>query len=399
MRFDFRRIPLLAWVLMSIALGIVLGWIMPLPAVKVFATFNAIFGQYLGFIVPLIIVGLVTPAIADLGKSAGWLLLLTLGIAFADTVFVGCMAYGVGSLSFPAIVQSASTDTATTITNIEPYFLIKIPSLFDVMSALILAFLVGIGIVYTNAVQLKKVCSEFGVIIGKTIQRTVVPLLPIYIFGIFLQMSFTGDVGRILSAFAVVIIIIFALHLFILLYEFVIAGAVVRRNPFRLLWNMLPAYATALGTASSVATIPVTVKQAKRNGVSDDVVNFSIPLCATTHMSGSMMKITCCALTICLLQNIPYSFGMFAEFILLLSVVMVAAPGVPGGAIMAALGPLATVLGFGPDEQALIIALYIAMDSFGTACNVTGDGAIALIVDKIAQKSAAKQVLAENNDK
>lgn len=394
---SIRQIPLLLWVLFSIVAGILLGWVMPLAVVRVFATFNALFCQYLGFIVPLIIIGLVTPSIADIGKRAGWLLLLTLGIAFADTILVGCMAYGVGALTFPSIVGIASTDASTTLTAIEPYFQIKIPSIVDVMSALILAFLIGIGIVYTKASGLKKACSEFGNIINLAIRRSVVPLLPLYIFGIFMQMSFTGDVGRILSAFLVVILIIFALHIFILLYEFVVAGAVVGRNPLRLLWKMLPAYLTALGTASSVATIPVTTKQTQQNGVSADITNFTIPLCATTHMSGSMMKITCCALTICLLQNIPYSFSLFAEFIFMLSLVMVAAPGVPGGAIMAALGPLATVLGFQSDEQALIIALYIAMDSFGTACNVTGDGAIALIVDKIARKWDGKSPQAENN--
>jgi Na+/H+-dicarboxylate symporter len=211
-------------------------------------------------------------------------------------------------------------------------------------------------------------------------------LLPLYIFGIFLTMTYSGQVWSIMSIFVRVIVVIFILHLFILLYQFLLAGAVVHRNPFRLLWTMLPAYVTALGTSSSAATIPVTFRQTLKNGVSEGIAGFVVPLCATIHMSGSVMKITSCALAICLLNGMPSDLGIFLQFILMLCVVMVAAPGVPGGSIMAALAPLASILGFDSDQQALMIALYIALDSFGTACNVTGDGAIALVVDKLRKR-------------
>ena len=174
-----------------------------------------------------------------------------------------------------------------------------------------------------------------------------------------------------------------SLHILILVYQYLIAGGIVRRNPFRALWNMLPAYLTALGTSSSAATIPVTVRSTLRNKVSNDIAGFVIPLCATIHMSGSCMKITACALTICLLDGLPHDPMLFLNFIMMLGIMMVAAPGVPGGSIMAALAPLAMILGFGKEEQALMIALYIAMDSFGTACNVTGDGAIAMVIDRM----------------
>ena len=199
-------------------------------------------------------------------------------------------------------------------------------------------------------------------------------------------MTFTGEAFHILKVFAQIIIVIFVLHVLILLYQFCIAGGLTRRNPLRLLWNMLPAYLTALGTSSSAATIPVTLRQTMKNGVSEDVAGFTVPLCATIHMSGSAMKITACALTICMLEGMPHTFPVFLHFILMLAIVMVAAPGVPGGSIMAALAPLSAILGFTPEQQALMIALYIAMDSFGTACNVTGDGAIALVVEKINGK-------------
>jgi Na+/H+-dicarboxylate symporter len=199
-------------------------------------------------------------------------------------------------------------------------------------------------------------------------------------------MTYTGQAYRIMLVFIQIICVIFVLHVLILVYQFCVAGSLVKKNPFKLLWNMLPAYLTALGTSSSAATIPVTLKQTLKNGVSEGVAGFTIPLCATIHMSGSAMKITACALTICLMVGIPHDFATFLNFIMMLGIVMVAAPGVPGGAIMAALAPLASILGFGSEQQALMIALYIAMDSFGTACNVTGDGAIALVIDRIMRK-------------
>ena len=155
-----------------------------------------------------------------------------------------------------------------------------------------------------------------------------------------------------------------------------------------MLWNMLPAYFTALGTQSSAATIPVTLEQTRKNGVSEDIAGFTIPLCSTIHMSGSTLKIVACALALMIMQGMPYDFGLFAGFICMLGITMVAAPGVPGGAIMASLGLLQSMLGFNQEAQALMIALYIAMDSFGTACNVTGDGAIAVVIEKLMGKKA-----------
>lgn len=229
---------------------------------------------------------------------------------------------------------------------------------------------------------LKNVFNDFKTIIVKTIEVIIIPLLPIYIFGIFINMAHSGQVFNVLSVFIKIIGIIFILHIFLLVLQYVIAAFFVKKNPFKLLFTMLPAYFTALGTQSSAATIPVTLERSIKNGVSKDIAGFVIPLCATIHLSGSTMKIVACALALMIMQSIPYDFGMFAGFIFMLGITMVAAPGVPGGAIMAALGLLASMLNFGENEQALMIALYIAMDSFGTACNVTGDGAIALVIDK-----------------
>ena len=379
------KIGLLGRILIAIALGIALGHVFTLPWVRIFATFNSIFGQFLGFIIPLIILGLVTPAIADIGKGAGKLLLITVGIAYADTVVAAILSYATGSTFFPSLIGNGSQtlETVEKSAEILPYFTINIPATIDVMSALVLSFIVGLGIAYGGHTVLRGATNEMKAIIVGVIERVIIPLLPVYIFGIFLNMTFSGDVMRMMTVFAKIIVVIFALHIFVLLYQYLIAGAIVHKNPFRLLANMFPAYLTALGTSSSAATIPVALKQTHKNGVSEGVAGFVIPLCATVHLSGSAMKITACAFTIALLEGLPTDFPLFLHFIMVLAIFMVAAPGVPGGAIMASLAPLGSILGFGENEQALMIALYIAMDSFGTACNVTGDGAIALVVDKL----------------
>lgn len=382
-----KKIGLLPRILIAIVLGVLLGNVLPEAWVRIFVTFNGLFSQFLGFLIPLIIIGLVAPAIADIGRAAGRLLLLTVVLAYADTIVAGLLAFATGTMLFPMLIDSdASMAVEKTADALQPYFQLQIPAILDVMAALVSSFVIGIGIAYTDSPTLKKGFSEFRTIIEKTIQSVIIPLLPLYIFGIFLGMTFTGEAYHIILVFAKIICIIFLLHIIILLYEFLIAGGLARKNPFRLLVNMLPAYFTALGTSSSAATIPVTLRQVKKNGVSDDVASFCVPLCATIHLSGSMMKITCCALTVCLIGGLPHDLPLFLHFIMLLGVCMVAAPGVPGGAVMAALGPLAGILGFSPDAQALIIALYIAMDSFGTACNVTGDGALAVIIDTLHQK-------------
>ena len=382
------RIGLLPRVIIAILLGLFLGYYLPAPAVRVFLTFNNIFSQFLGFMIPLIIIGLVTPAIAGIGKGAGKLLLATVVIAYVDTIVAGGLSYGTGTWLFPSMIASTggAIPQIEKATELTPYFTINIPAMIDVMSSLVFSFIVGLGIAYGGLRTMENLFSEFKNIIEKVIEKAIIPLLPLYIFGVFLSMTHNGQARQVLIVFSQIIIVILVLHVLILVYEFCIAGAIVKRNPFRLLWNMLPAYLTALGTSSSAATIPVTLKQTEKNGVSNEIAGFVVPLCATIHLSGSAMKITACALAICLLTDLPHDPGLFIYFILMLSIIMVAAPGVPGGAIMAALAPLSSILGFNEEAQALMIALYIAMDSFGTACNVTGDGAIALAVNKFFGK-------------
>ena len=378
------KIGLLGKILIAIALGIGLGLIAPAWLVRLFITFNGIFSQFLGFAIPLIIVGLVAPAISDIGKTAGKMLIVTVAIAYGSTVFAGLVSYLTGAALFPGMIQSGSSlQEVASAAELSPYFTVTIPPLMGVMTALVLAFTLGLGLAALERQTLKDALHDFEQVIIKTINSAIIPLLPLYIFGIFLNMTYVGQVFSILTVFIKIIGIIFLIHIGILILQFAIAGGFVRRNPFKLLWTMLPAYFTALGTQSSAPTIPVTLAQTRKNGVSEDIAGFTIPLCSTIHMSGSTLKIVACALALMIMQGMPYDFGMFAGFICMLGITMVAAPGVPGGAIMASLGLLQSMLGFDQEAQALMIALYIAMDSFGTACNVTGDGAIALIIDRL----------------
>lgn len=381
------KIGLLTKIIIAIAAGIISGLFVPEWTVRTFLTFNGIFSQFLGFIIPLIIFGLVTPAISDIGNKAGKMLVITVAIAYGSTVLAGLLSYLTGAALFPSMIQNGGSLAAVEdAVELSPFFTVNIPPVMGVMTALVLAFTLGLGLAALDRPTLKDAIHDFEQVIIKTIKTAIIPLLPLYIFGIFLNMTYAGQVFSILAVFIKIIGIIFLIHIFILLLQFVIAGGFAKKNPFKLLWNMLPAYFTALGTQSSAATIPVTLQQTRKNGVSEDVAGFVIPLCSTIHMSGSTLKIVACALALMITQGMPYDFGMFLGFIMMLGITMVAAPGVPGGAIMASLGLLHSMLGFNEEAQALMIALYIAMDSFGTACNVTGDGAIALIMDKIMNK-------------
>lgn len=375
---------LLLKILVAIIIGIGVGYVSPEWLARLCATFNGIFSQFLTFLIPLIIFGFVTPAIADLGKRAGNMLIATVIVAYLATLFAGFVSYFTGTWLFPQMLAHISTSSAIgqEASAVMPYFEIKIPAITPVMTSLVLSFVTGLGIAFVNGDTLRKCVSEFRNIVSLTITKCVIPLLPIYIFGIFVTMTYDGQVGTIIHTFLKIIIVIFVLHVLLLLFQFCVASLFAGKNPLKMLWTMMPAYFTALGTQSSAATIPVTLRQTIKMGVDEDVAGFVVPLCATIHMSGSTLKIVACALALMIMQGIPYSAGEFAQFIAMIGVTIIAAPGIPGGAIMASLGLLSSILGFSDAQNAMMIALYIAMDSFGTACNVTGDGAIAAIINK-----------------
>jgi Na+/H+-dicarboxylate symporters len=380
------KIGLLPKIVIAIFLGIICAKFFPLAITRIFITFNVIFGNFLGFIIPLIILGLVAPGIAELGKGAGKLLGITALIAYTSTILAGFFSYYTCAFSYPMILdpsQGFNSLAGIESVSLEPYINLEIPATMSVTTSLVLAFVLGLALTAVQGNYLKNVLTEFRDVITLVITKLIIPFLPLYIFSIFLKISAEGQAGTILKLFIKVIIIIFIMHVLLLLIQFAIAGLVAKKNPIKALINMLPAYFTALGTQSSAATIPVTLERAKKNGVKEDLAGFVIPLCATIHLSGSTLKIVACAFAILWMQGMPCGIDIFAGFIFMLGITMVAAPGVPGGAIMATLGLLSTMLGFDETLQGLMIALYITMDSFGTACNVTGDGAIALILNRI----------------
>lgn len=381
------KIGLLGKIAIAIALGIGAGFVSPDWAARLMATFNAIFSQFLGFMIPMIIIGFVAPAIADIGSRADKLLVATALLAYGATFMAGMLSYFTGTLTFPSLIGgeeglAAVKESAAIV----PYFKIDIPPLMPVITALVLSFMLGLGMAFTTGKSLKNGFGEFRSIVGKTIDVAIIPLLPFYIFGIFMIMTVEGQVGVILNCFMKIIVVIFILHVFILVLQYCIAAYFFKKNPFSMLRTMLPAYATALGTQSSAATIPVTLRQAIKMGVDEDVAGFVIPLCATIHMSGSTLKIVACAMALMMMHGMPVETSAFIHFIAMLGVTIIAAPGIPGGAIMASLGLLGSILGFDQSMLALMIALYIAMDSFGTACNVTGDGALAAILNPFFAK-------------
>lgn len=390
MRKFLEQSGILLWVLAAIVLALVLGsvtvggsHIMPSALGNVFVTFSTIFGQFLSFSIPLIIIGLVTPAIADLGKGAGHWLGLTAALAYASTMFAGFLTYGVCAYFFPKVLVGQLTQVETPKEVLKTYFTIEMPPVVGVMTALLLSFVIGIGLSLVPRGVLRKGFIEFRAIITRLIENIIVPLLPLHIFGIFLNLTYTGEAVHIMRTLIRVVVIVLILEVVILLTQYFVAGAIGRVNPFKAIFTMLPAYLTALGTSSSAATIPVTLRQTRKNGVSDAVSSFTIPLCATIHLAGSTSKIFAFAFAIVYTQGMTVTTTQWVGFIFMLGITMVAAPGVPGGAIMAATGILQSMLGFDDSAVALMIATYIALDSFGTATNVTGDGAIAIIMDRV----------------
>ena len=381
------HLPLLPKILIAIALGIVCSLFFPVWAVRVFLTINGLFSNFLGLFIPLLIVGLIAPGIAELGQGAGRLLLITAGLAYLSTVLTGFFSLGVCKVVYPSLLGNSAASLAAVDMSgsLTPYFTVAMPAFLNVTSALVVAFILGLGTTAIGSVSLKRGLTEFRDIVTVVITRVIIPVLPVYIFGIFLQMGAEGHVATVLGMFVRIILVIFAMHITVLVLQFCIAGAVARRNPFKALWTMLPAYVTALGTSSSAATIPVTLAQTKKNGVSAEVADFTVPLCATIHMPCSVLKIVACCYAVSLSMGAPVDVSTYGGFILMCSITMVAAPGVPGGAIMAALGLIGSALGFDANMQGIIIALYMAMDSFGTAGNVTGDGAMSIIIERINQ--------------
>ncbi|AGP31928.1 dicarboxylate/amino acid:cation symporter [Corynebacterium terpenotabidum] len=377
---------LLFRIVVAIILGIVCSLFFPDWLGRVFVTFNGLFSNFLNLFIPVLIFALITPAIAGIGRGAGKWLGITAGIAYASTVISGLIAFGVATATYSWLLGDDKLGTLADIDEgaLTTFFDIEMPAPFEVMTALILAFCVGLAMTAVKSDVLYAGVRELEGIVMKVIKVFIIPLLPVFIFGMFVSMGMNGNLMDVVSAFVKVLVLAVVMTILLIIAQYLLTGAITKVNPFTALWNMMPAYATALGTSSSAATIPVSLECTKKNGVTPAVAGFTVPLCATIHLAGSMMKITLFSLAVIHMFDLDISTGKFIGFLLLLGIMMVAAPGVPGGAIMAAVGVLQDQLGFNAEQVAIMIAAYIAIDSFGTAANVTGDGAIALIVNRLS---------------
>jgi Na+/H+-dicarboxylate symporter len=371
-------------VLAAIAGGALLGLVAPEFLVRIFKTFNVLFAQLLKFIIPLLILGLVTPAIAHVGKGAGKMLLTVMGIAYLSTICAGFFAHLCGSNLLPLYLTAGElSGDAATAKEFLPYIDLKIPPICDVLTALLLSFMIGVGIIVTDAGGLRKGFDEFGNIVRLTIERVIIPMLPWYVFTMICEMSARGVVAVVLGSGAKIILTGVVLSVIYLIIQYCIAGGIAGKNPFKCLWNMLPAYFTAFSICSSSAAIPVTSECTRKNGIPDDIVDFTIPLCSTVHMCGSTIKLAVSSIAVAYLTGTPLPFAVYVHFVLMQGIAAVAAPGVMGGVLMASIGLLESIMGFSPEQTALVMTLYLALDGYGPACNVTGDGAIALIINRL----------------
>lgn len=397
-----HEIGLVPKLIIAIVIGILIGQFLPESVCRFVVTLSGIFGSFLKFVIPLMILAYVTMGIADLSQGAGKLLLITVLIAYGSTLVAGSGSYLVSSTLFPSFISSDALAQieATAGNSVDSFFSIALPPVIDTLSAVVLAFILGLCM---SAMRGKEIgdtlynsFKDFSTIIDKVLHKAIIPLLPLFICGTFVDMTKSGRTFVILGILWKVFLVVIIMHLVIITIQFVVAGAISKKNPFVLIKNQIPAYTTAIGTQSSAATIPVNLECAKNDGVSEEIRNFVVPLCANIHMAGSMITIVACATAVCLMNEIPIGFHTVVPFIMTLGVAMVASPGAPGGSIMTALPFLYMIFGkdLGNTDGpicALMVALYITQDSFGTACNVSGDNAIGVVVESIYQKFILKK--------
>lgn len=389
-----KKYKLLVKIFLAIILGFVIGHFFPEAVVKFFASINVVIGKLMNFTIPLIIIAFITKGITSLGKSSGRLLLITVVLAYSFMIIASCFTYFSTTKIFPNILDSGLIDVQNLIAKPDEAssFVkqISFPPIMDVFSALILSFIIGIGISKTGSKTLKNACLEFHDIVNLFVQKVIVSLIPLYVLGTFAKLSASGHFINILKTFSKLFIVIILLHLTILFFQFIIAGIVSKKNPLILIKNIMPAYISAVATQSSAAVIPITMDCTKKSDVSDEVNNFVIPLCSTIHLTGSIISITSCTIAMMFITGMPISFVNMIPFMLNIGIVMTAAPGIPCGAILAATGVLQSMLGFDSVMISMMITLHVMQDGFGTACNIAGDSAVAVIIDWINKRGKCK---------
>ena len=376
------KIGLFGKVVIAILLGVAFGSVLPECGIRLFKTFNILFSQVLKFIVPMLILGLVTPAISDVGKGAGKMLLAVMALSYVSTAIAGFFAYGCSMEVMPYYIEKGSIAGAAEGIKFLPYFELKIPPLCDVLTALAIAFMIGLGVSFTGSYLLKRVMNEFGEVVKLTIMKVIIPGLPIYILTMICELTASGKLATMAGTLFKVIGTGWVLTVMFLVILYTVACIIAKKNPIVSLWRMLPAYLTGISVCSSSAVIPVTLECCRKNGISKDVCDFTVPLCANVHMVGSATKLLSGIVAISLIYNQPIPVSAIVNFTFMMAVAAVAAPGVMCGVLMASVGLVESIIGFNAEQVALLITFYSALDGYGPAANVTGDGAIAIIVDR-----------------
>ncbi|ANN64108.1 dicarboxylate/amino acid:cation symporter [Brachyspira hyodysenteriae] len=389
-----KKIGLLPRIIIGIILGILVGMFLPAPVVRIFVTISSIFSLFLNFIIPLMIVAFIGYGIANLTEGATKLIGITVVISYGSTLLAGSIAFLVASNLFPTLLGASALSSVKIESGLDSYFTIPLKPLFDVTSAVVFAFILGIGITMLRpkkqGEELFSIVRDSEEVIQAILKNIIIPILPLHILGTFANLAYAGSIQHILIIFGKVFAVVITLHILYITALFIISGVIAKKSPIMLIKNQIPPYFTAVGTQSSAATIPVSLIAAERNGVSEQIRKFVIPLCATIHLAGSMITLTCCSTAVILILGQNPTYSSILPFILMLGIAMVAAPGAPGGAVMSAL-PFFYMIGItGEELQGLMIALYLTQDSFGTAANVSGDNAIAVFVDWFYQTRIKK---------
>ncbi len=385
----FKSLPFR--LLLGIVVGILLGLVAPKNLIVIIVTVKYILGQLITFCVPLIIIGFIAPSITKLGNNATRMLSVAILCAYASSVLAACMSMIAGYAIIPNMTIVTAAEGLSELPPVA--FQLDIPQLMPVMSALVFSVLIGLASVWTKAKTITSILDEFQQIVLKIVEKIVIPVLPFFIASTFCCLAWEGSITRQLPIFLLVIIIVLAGHVIWLTVLYGVATVYSGQSGLEVIRHYGPAYLTAIGTMSSAATLGVALKCAhKSKNLRSDMVDFGIPLFANIHLCGSVLTEVFFVMTISkVLYGYLPSLGTMILFVILLGVFAIGAPGVPGGTVMASLGLITGILGFDESGTALMLAIFALQDSFGTACNVTGDGALTLILTGYAKKHGIRE--------
>ena len=375
-----------AKLLIGIIVGIVVGLLVPASVMSVIVPIKNIMGQIINFVVPLIVIGFIAPSITKLGNNASKMLGVALILAYVSSILAALMSMTAGYVLIP--IMNTAKEAAELKALPEDVFALGIPQIMSVMSALAFSVLIGLAAVWTKAKTITTILDEFQKIVLEIVSKVVIPILPFFIACTFCCLAYEGTITKQLPIFLMAVVVVLVGHFIWMAVLYIVAGIYSKKNPVEVVKHYGPAYITAVGTMSSAATLAVALRCAhKSKALREDMVDFGVPLFANIHLCGSVLTETffCMIVSLILYGKLP-SVGTMILFCALLAIFAIGAPGVPGGTVMASLGIVTSVLGFGPEGTALLLAVFAIQDSFGTACNVTGDGALTLMLTGYCEK-------------